>query len=525
MTHSNNSNLESSQPQSKTIAKNTLFLYFRMLVTMAIGIYTSRVVLQQLGVDDYGIYNVVGGFVSMFAIISASLSTAISRFLTFELGKGHEEKLRSIFSTAVIIQGGLSVIIVLLVESFGLWFVNSEMNISPDRLTAANWVLQCSLIAFVFNMISVPYNACIIAHERMQAFAYISLLEAGFKLGVAFLLFLPVNDPLILYAILITVVSVIIRQVYWIYCKRHFPESRMSFKVDKEGLKEMLSFSGWNFIGSSSGILKDQGVNVLMNIFCGPAINAARGLAVQVNNVVYSFCSNFLTAVNPQIVKTYAKGEIDRMLSLVRRSSKFAFYLLFIISLPLILEAPFVLDVWLTTVPERTVGFVRLILILALSESLSLPLQYANQATGNIKLYQICVGGLQLLNFPISYILLYAGIEPESTFVVAICISQVALAARLLILRKSIGLSIREFFCEVYLPVIVVIVIAVPIPWIAYYMINMQRVSGFFMVCMLSLCISIAAIWLVGLNRYEKSYLKEKIKKLNKRTINPNAKN
>lgn len=496
-----------------------------MLLTMAIGIYTSRVVLQQLGIDDYGIYNVVGGFVSMFAIISGSLSTAISRFLTFELGKGHEEKLRNIFSTAIIIQCGMSVLIVVLIESFGIWFVNSEMNISSDRLPAANWVLQCSLVAFVFNMISVPYNACIIAHERMQAFAYISLLEAGFKLGVAFLLFLPVQDPLILYSILIMTVSVMIRQVYWAYCRKHFAESRMTFNIDKAGLKEMLSFSGWNFIGSSSGILKDQGVNVLMNIFCGPAVNAARGLAVQVNNVVYSFCSNFMTAVNPQIVKTYAKGEKERMLGLVRRSSKFAFYLLFILSLPLILEAPYVLDIWLTTVPDRTVGFVRLIMVLALSESLSLPLQFANQATGNIKVYQICVGGIQLLNFPVSYILLYMGVEPESTYVLAICLSQIALVARLLILRKSLGLSIRVFFRDVYLPIIAVIVIAIPVPFLAYTLFDLPRQPEFIVVCMLCFCTCVSAIWFAGLNRNEKSYLAEKIKKLKSKAIRPDAKN
>ena len=495
------------ESDNKRIAKNTTMLYFRMLFTMAVGLYTSRVVLERLGVNDYGIYNVVGGVVTMFSIVSASLSSAISRFLTFELGKGNISKLRVIFSTSLMIQLAIGLIVAVLVEGIGVWFLNAKMNIAPERLGAANWVLQCSLVTFIINMISLPYNASIIAHEKMQAFAYVSFLEAFLKLGIAFLLFVPLFDTLEYYAVLLVVSSAIVRWVYGLYCRRNFEECKFQRVFDKKLLKEMLSFSGWNFIGSTSGILRDQGVNIVMNIFCGTAVNAARGVAVQVNTIVSSFSNNFMIAVNPQIIKSYAIGELEHMFILSNRSSRFSYYLLFLISFPVILAAPYVLGIWLTVVPDHTVIFMRLILILGMSEALSLPLQFINQATGNIKLYQLTVGGLQLLNFPISYLALYFGMNPSITFVIAIIISQICMFARLGILHKTVRMSVESFLKDVYTNVMLVSIVAVPIPLLYVALNPADNFPSFMLSTVISLLCSIFSVLFVGCGKNEREKL------------------
>lgn len=500
-----------NQENNKRIAKNTLMLYFRMLLTIIITLYTSRVVLEQLGENDFGIYNVVGGIVTMFTILSASLSSAISRFLTFELGKGFSDKLKIIFSTSVIIQLAISLIIVLLIEIGGVWFLNCKMNISPNRLYAANWVLQCSIVTFVINMLSIPYNAAIIAHEKMQAFAYISLLEVTLKLGVAFALFIPLFDSLIAYSILLVVASLIVRLSYGLYCKHNFSECKVEWKFNKGLLKQMMAYSGWNFIGSSSAILRDQGVNIVMNLFCGTAVNAARGIAVQVNSAVNGFSQNFMLAVNPQIIKSYASGELKYMFHLGFRSSRFGYYLLFCISSPLIIEMPYILHLWLTVVPDYTVSFAQLILIFGMSESLSIPLQYMNQATGRIKIYQLVVGGIQILNFPIAYVLLKGNLSPDSVFILSIVISQICLFARLIILRKTIHLSIKEFIIKVYLKVIMVTFVGWSLPLIViisplslYFNPILNCSFTFLYVCVIA--------FIIGCNKEEKSFLINKVK-------------
>ncbi len=496
------------------IAKNTAFLYVRMLLTMLITLYTSRVVLERLGVDDFGIYSVVGGIVSMFTIISASLTSAISRFLTYELGKKRNENLTRVFSTSVIIQIFLSIIVIVLIETIGVWFLNNEMNIAKERIIAANYVLQCSVVTFVINMLSVPYNAAIIAHERMKVFAYISFLEVTLKLGVAFLLFLTFFDSLIMYAILIAVTSLIVRIAYGIYCKVNFVECKVKYEVDKSLLKEMLSYSGWNFIGSSSAILRDQGVNVIMNLFCGTAVNAARAIAIQINHAVSSFSSNFMLAVNPQIIKSYASGEIDYMLNLAFRSSRFSYCLLFCLSLPLLMEMPFVINMWLTTIPPDTVVFARLILLFGMSESLSLPLQYVNQATGKIRNYQLTVGLIQLMNFPVAYLLLWLGLKPEWVFIQSIVISQICLCARLVILRNSVGLSIRIFLNSVYKRIIGVTIVGCIFPLILKCFMNGDHTyvivsSGF-----ISFISAAIATLYIGCNYDERNFIIKKFKTL-----------
>ena len=323
---------------NKRIAKNTLLLYVRTLFIMLVTLYTSRVVLNTLGVTDYGIYNVVGGVVMMFSVISGSLSSSISRFITYELGHGDFDRLKRIFSTSINIQIGISLVILVLAELFGVWFLNTKMNIPAERLSAANWVLQCSLLSFIINLISVPYNACIIAHERMSAFAYISILEAVLKLAVVYMLLVSPYDKLVTYAILLVIVALLIRLTYGQYCRRHFEESRYQFVYDKPLVKEMTSFAGWSFFGNSAYMLNVQGVDMLINIFFGVTLNAARGVATQVQNAVMQFVNNFAVAVNPQITKSYAAGEREYMNKLVCRGARFSYFLLLIFVVPLVCE-------------------------------------------------------------------------------------------------------------------------------------------------------------------------------------------
>ncbi len=497
---------------NKRIAKNTLLLYVRMLFMMAVNLYTSRVVLNALGVEDFGIYNVVGGVVAMFSVISGSLSAAISRFITYELGKGNNDRLNKIFSASVTIQLLLSLIIVILVESIGVWFLNVKMSIPTDRMLAANWVLQFSIATFVINLVSVPYNAAIIAHERMSAFAYISILEALGKLAIAYLIVVSPMDRLIFYALLMCSVAVIVRAVYGYYCKRHFAECTYHFHWDREILKKMFGFAGWNFIGASSAVLRDQGGNIIINLFAGPAVNAARGIAGQVNNAVTGFVSNFMTALNPQITKSYASGDREYMMTLIYQGARLSFYMLLLLSLPILANTHYILSLWLKTVPEHSVLFVQLTLIFAMSESISNPLVTAMLATGNIRNYQIVVGGLQIMNLPISYVLLRMGYIPETVLIVAICISQCCLAARLYMLRGMIGLSSKTYLKRVYLNIIVVTAVAASIPFAISTNMRASFLS-FVTVSAIALCCSALSIFYVGCNKREREFVISKARK------------
>lgn len=498
---------------NKRIAKNTLLLYFRMLFMMVVSLYTSRVILNALGVEDFGIYNVVGGVVAMFTVISGSLSAAISRFITFELGRGDQSKLNKIFSASVTIQLLLSLIIVVLIESIGVWFLNAKMTIPMERMTAANWVLQFSIITFVINLISIPYNAAIIAHEKMSAFAYISILEAVGKLAIAFLIMWSPIDKLIYYAILMCAVAVIVRFTYGHYCKKHFTECTYHFHWDKDILKQMFGFAGWNFIGASSAVLRDQGGNIIINIFFNPSVNAARGIAIQVNHAVTGFVQNFMTALNPQITKSYASGDREYMMTLIYQGARLSFYMLLLLSLPILINTHYILVLWLKLVPEHAVLFVQLILVFAMSESISNPLITAMLATGRIRNYQIIVGGLQMMNLPISYICLRLGCMPESVLIVAIVISQCCLAARLIMLRGMIGLSSIKFIKKVYLNVLSVSLMSVIAPYgLSRYM--DESFFAFVVISLVSLISTLAVEYYIGCNNEERAFVQKKLQTL-----------
>lgn len=503
---------------NKRIAKNTLLLYARMLVLMFVGLYTSRITLNALGVDNFGIYNVVGGVVGMFSILSGSLSAAISRFITFELGRENIERLKKVFSSAVTIQIVLGLIIVLLAETIGLWFLNNKLVIPSDRMYAAHWVYQLSILTFVIGLVSIPYNAAIIAHERMSAFAYISIVDIVGKLLVAFSMFYSPFDRLIHYAILLAALSLLNRLIYGIYCKRHFVECTYRFSFDKSLLRQMFGFAGWNFIGASSAVLRDQGGNIILNMFCGPAVNAARGIALQVSNAIQGFVSNFMTALNPQITKSYAAGEHNYMMFLIYKGARFSYYVLLLLSLPVIVNARYILTLWLGVVPEHTVSFVQLVLIFAMSESLANPLITAMLATGNIRNYQLLVGGLQMLNLPFAYLFLWWGYPPESVFVIAIVVSVCCEIARLYMLRGMINLSIGSFLRNVYFNVILVTLIAVVIP-IGLSTVLSNDLLGFLVNCTSCVLCAGLSILYIGFTGKERKMILSKLIVLVKKCI------
>lgn len=494
---------------NKRIAKNTLLLYLRMLFMMAISLYTSRVVLKTLGVEDYGIYNVVGGAVAMFGFINSSMSSATQRYITFALGKGNFQKLQKVFSTALQIHALIAVLIVFLGETVGLWFMYEKMQIPADRMDAAFWVIQCSILSTVVMIISVPYNADIIAHEKMSAFAYISVLEAVLKLAIVYILMIGSIDKLVLYALLLLIVQILIRFCYSIYCNRHFNETKYKHVWDKELFKEMTGFAGWSMFGNLSAVLFGQGLNILLNVFFGPVVNAARAVAVQVQNAIQQFVANFQMALNPQITKTYAKGEMSEMHKLMFRSARFSFYLLFFLSLPVLFETDFILTIWLETVPENTVIFLRIMICTSLIYALANPLIIANQATGKVKKYQAVCGSILLLILPVSYIVLKMGFPAYSVFIVHFAMESFAQVARMIILRPLIGIRIREYFKYIYTPVILVVLFSIIIPFVVYESMN-EAVSRFFTECIVCMLSVGSVVYTIGLSKNERIFVRLK---------------
>lgn len=501
--------MQETSANNKRIAKNTLLLYLRMLILMVISLYTSRVILNALGVEDYGIYNVVGGVVTMFSLLSTSLSSSISRFLTFELGRGNLEKLKSTFSTSIIIQSILALIIILLAETVGLWFVNTKLVIPTERMLAANYAYQFSILAFAINLINIPYNALIIAHERMSAFAYISIAEGVIKLTLALLIIGSTFDRLIFFSAGMAILSLILFLLYWLYCKRHFEECSFTLIYNHNLLKDMFGFAGWNFIGAASGILRDQGANILINMFCGPSVNTARALSLKVSATIGGFVQNFMTALNPQITKSYANDEKEYMTLLLVQGSRLSYYMLLILSLPIFLNTNWLLLLWLGKVPEHTAAFVQLMLLFNMMEAISYPLITAMLATGKIRNYQIVVGGLQFINLPLIYAFLYSGCSPESVIVVAIFLGQICFFARLYMLKKMIGLPVRRFVKDVYLNVIIVSLISALLPIYLKFILD-ESFLTFILTSVLSFLCSALSILYVGCTNRERNLIYSK---------------
>ncbi len=495
---------------NKRIAKNTLLLYIRTLLVMCISLYTSRVVLNTLGISDFGIYNVVGGTVAMFSVISGSLSSSISRFITYALGKGDISKLSLIFSTSLNIQFVLSLFIFLLGEIIGLWFLNNKMNIPVDRIYAANWVLQFALLTFVINLISIPYNSIIIAHEKMSAFAYVSILEVSLKLLIVYVLFLTSVDKLIAYSFLLVLVAVVIRVTYGIYCSKQFKECRYKFVYDKDVLREMIGFAGWSFFSNSAFIFNTQGINILINLFFGVAVNSARGIATQVESAIMRFINDFTTAINPQITKSYASGDFEYLYKLICSGAKYSFFLMLFLTLPFMLETPIILKLWLNIVPEHTVAFFRLSIIGSMCNLLSNTSYTACLATGNIRKYVIIVTSIGCLVFPLSWLFFKFGAPVETTYLVFIVIYLILLFVRIPLLKRMVGLPPKQFLKDVILKVLLVSISALVLPSFALFFLH-EGFIRLILSAILSAFSSLSMIYLLGLSSPERTMVRHKI--------------
>ena len=496
--------MSSISENNKRIAKNTLVLYVRMFVMMFIGFFTARITLGALGVDDYGINNVVGGLVSMFSLLSSSLCSASSRFITFALGKGDFAEQKRTFATTVNIHIILAVVVVLAIETLGVWFLNHKLNIPADRMVAAHWVLQCSVVSFALGLLSVPYNSSIIAHERMSAFAYLTIFDAVCKLIVVGSIYYYGGDKLILFSVLSLLPLVIRQGIYVWYCKHNFEECVYEFSWDKKIFREMFAFSGWNFIGCTAGLMRDQGVNIVINMFTSPAVNAARGIAMQLNGLIGQFTSNFMVSLNPQITKYYAVGDLMQLHKLLYYGTRFSYYLFMFISIPVIFEIEPILTIWLGEVPAHTVLFTRLVLVLSLIDIFSQTLITAQNATGNIRNYELVVGGLYLLNLPFSYLLLRMGMIPEVTLVVAIVIAIACMVARLCFLRHSIKLRVFDYVRRVVLNALLVTVLSLIVPWLCYHYVS-DTLWQFLAVGSASVVSSSLVIYYLGCNSSERN--------------------
>lgn len=505
--------MSSISQNNKRIAKNTIALYFRTFITMIVGLYTSRVMLQALGINDYGVNNVVGGIVAMSSLITNTMSQAISRYITFTLGQGDDpEKLKIMFSTSINTQIVMSVLAVVILEAAGLWFLNTQANIPEGRIIAAHWVFQCSLISLIVSLISSPYNALLVAHERMSIYAYTSIAEALLKLGIAFLIITYDGDRLILLSALTVLVGLIMRFFYGWYCGKHFKEAHYNPKIfDKRLLKELTVFSGWNLLNNGAWVFATQGVNMLVNVFFGVAYNAARGIAQTVNSAVQSFVGNFTMAFSPQITKSYAAGEKEYAIHLGNRGTKFAWLMMYIFIVPVCCEAETLLQLWLGQVPDWAVLFLRFAMFESLAVSSGQNLFRLIQADGNVKKYTIHAAITAGMIFPLSWLLYYWGAPVWTAYLVFILDFTILNLVRFYDLKKLMPFSIRQFIKEVLIPCLCVSVFSFVLPLIICY--NMELgILRFF------INVPIAVLWtcicctLFGLTKNERLFFLEKAK-------------
>ncbi|MFV0165367.1 MATE family efflux transporter [Empedobacter falsenii] len=492
----------------KTIAKNTMFLYVRMFLIMGITLYTSRIVLEELGVSDYGIYNLVGGIVAMMGFFNGAMSSATQRYLAHDIGKGDFQQLQKTFSATLTVHFGIAILGLIIAETLGLWYVNYKMVFPIEKSYAVNVVYQFSILTFLLSIIQVPYNALIIARERMKVYAYMSILEAVLKLGTVFTLMLISTNKLIYYAGLTFVVSFIIRMLYQVYCRKQFKESKYHFVYDRLYFMELISYSGWSLFGNVASVAKGQGINLVLNLFFGTVVNAAYAITNQIVSAVNLFATNLQMAFNPQIIKNYSQGNLVQTQNLIFQGSKISFFLLLILIMPILLNTEYILVLWLNEVPEYTTLFVQLALIGVLIESLSGTLMTGAQATGKIKWYQIVIGTLIFLNLPISYIALKLGFNASITFIISIIISMLSLIFRLFFLKRILNFNIIKYIKKVIVKVLCVVGIM-----IAYYYFytgyinNKQSIITFLIDSILITIFLVSIIYIIVLTKEEKSFL------------------
>ncbi|EOW2319927.1 TPA: lipopolysaccharide biosynthesis protein [Klebsiella variicola] len=499
----------------KKVAKNALMLYIRMSIMLLVNLYMSRVVLNTLGVTDFGIYNVTGGVVLMFSFISNTMASASQRFFSYEIGKGNSDKLKGLFSATFIIYLSFAIIIFILAETIGYWFVSNHLNIPAERYDAAKFVYHASIFTFIFTIIRVPFTSFIIAKERMSFFAWSSIIEALLKLCLAFTIVYISFDKLELYALLMLFVAVVITFWYYVFCRLAFTETKLILVKEKKIFAELTSYAGWNSFTSIANIMVDQGINITLNIFFGPVVNAARSISYQIKAQVTTFVGNVQMAANPHIIKLYAEGKYNEMESIVLLSSRVTYYFMFVVALPFLLETEIILKWWLINIPPHTVLFCQLVIVNILIETISGTVTSAIQATGKIRKYQTIVGCILLTSVPLAYMLLSFGLSPEVTVILTCILSLICVAVRLLIYRELLKTRITIYIKKVIFSCLSVSLIASVIPiLVKSYWLESQTVFSFVLICMLCFICTIAAITAIGITKEERVFLFHKISKI-----------
>lgn len=491
---------------NKRIAKNTVLLYFRMVIITIVSLYTVRIVLNTLGAEDFGIYNVVGGIVIMFSFLSTTMASASQRFFAFELGRNNKEQLKKTFSVTMTIFLLIAIIILILAETVGIWFLNTKMTIPAERMEAAHWVFQFSIISFMLTLFTIPYNATIIAHEKMNVYAYVSIIEVILKLVIVYILVFFSFDKLKLYAILTLAVTTIVTFIYRAYSKRNFKESHYSFFWDTSLFKEILGFSGWTLLGVFVGIMKNQGVNILINMFFNPVVNAAQAIAYRINSTIVNFTNNYLTAVKPQITKYYSENNINDLKKLIISSSKYSYYLIMVIAFPLLFETKFILSLWLKELPDYTVLFSKIIIINSMIVVISTPVITAIQATGKIKTYQTVIPSIQILILPLTYFAYKLSYPPEITYYISIIITVISFIPRIMIFQKVTKISAFDFTKRVIFPIArITILILIPLIILNYFV--SEGFVRFLLTGFCDIVFSFAIIYFLGLTTNEKRFV------------------
>ena len=493
---------------NKRILNNTMFLYIRLLFLMIISFYTYRLLLKELGVEDYGIYTIVGSVVAIFSSLKGLLTSATQRFLNYEMGNKNLERLKEIFSTSVLIHAFIAIIFIILVEAVGLWYIGNKLVIPVERLSAAYIVFHFSVLTTVVSIMTIPFDSVIIANERMNVFAFIAIMDGLLKLGIIGIITLTKQtDKLILYSILLFIVAIIVRSVSSIYSRMKFPESKFKFIINKKLIKEMGKFAGWQFLGNTSFALQNQGLDIVLNFFFGPILNATRGVVMQVNGAMQGFVQNALIAVNPQIVKLYAAKQKKEFINLFLITSRFSFIFFLLISFPVMLLAEELLNIWLVDLPPYTTIFLKLTLIYTLIRVLHNPIDSIIKATGRIKIYQIVDSSLLLITLPITALLYYHGQPPYIMFIVMSVIEVINLVVIINIADKIIDLSIKSYLQQVILPSILAIGIAAVLYGI-YNTINMNSLLMKLILVLLLFMVLGISLWFAVINSNDRKQIK-----------------
>lgn len=496
-----------SEQNSQRVAKNTLYLFLRMILVMGVQLFTSRIILQTLGFEDFGIYNVVGSVVVFFSFLQAALRNATYRYLAFELGTGNNDRLRKIYSMAINSHLLLALIFFVLLEAGGVWFLNAKLNIPENRMYAANWAYQFSLITFCLGVVRTPYESNIIAHERMDFYAFLSIVEVVLRLVIVYALLLSPVDKLIMYSLLMTLVYVLLSLCYWIYCKIKFNDCKFIRCWDPDIIKQFCSYSGWSLLVNGACIVRSQCISIFFNLFLGVVANAALGIANQVISAMNSFVSNFTQAYNPQLIKSYASKDMGYFNTLIFSTSKLSYYLLFIISVPIVVNIDFVLNIWLGDYPEMTSVFIETIVLYYLIDALQSPLVTAVHATGKLKTHQIIVASIVFGMIPIAYLLLYIGLPGFWVLILNALCNLVCAVARTIYMKRLINLDLAKYMKDVVCPVSVVTMLSLPLP--IYLLVSLEAGwNSFFINSIVSVVIASVVVYLIGLNQAEKNMLK-----------------